>query len=117
MLRLEWFEWTDDGYPTEGSLGRLERELKEADIFRAMELFYAALRENYYSDAVGETEVEVRGEPTRVWGYHTMGWIGNENIISVLRTSWLWPMLLERHDAGGTIILRIQTIYKIWWIA
>ncbi len=81
MLRLEWFEWTDDGYPTEGSLGRLERELKEADIFRAMELFYAALRENYYSDAVGETEVEVRGEPTRVWGYHTMGWIGNEDII------------------------------------
>ncbi|WP_158304223.1 hypothetical protein [Caldicellulosiruptor hydrothermalis] len=53
-------------------------------------------------------EVEVRGEKKKVWGYHTLGWSGNEDIIQVLKTSVLFDMLLERYDAGGHYYFRCK---------
>jgi len=98
MARI--IEWTDDGYPTESSLQRLRKALKTNNIQKAKKVFYLALRENHY-DWCGPEKIEVRGEVIDVWGYHTGGWSGNEDIISVLSESWLWHYLLERYDSGG----------------
>ena len=96
-------EWDNDGYPTEESLTKLEEVLNGDDIRKAIESFYYALEENYYTyeGFVGITEVEVRGEMMKVWQYHTGGWSGNEDIIGVLMQSPLWYMILERYDNGG----------------
>ncbi len=99
-------EWDDDGYPTEESLKRLREELNSENLKRAIEVFYAALKENRYPDYCGFERVEVRGELIEVWGYHTGGWSGNENIIAVLRESWLFNWLLERYDRGGHYYFR-----------
>ena len=97
-------EWDANGYPTEESLKRMKEALsdKNQDIDKAINAFYSALKENRYgSDYCGPAQVEVRGEVTKVWEYHTGGWSGNEDIINVLSQSWLWSMFLERYDAGG----------------
>lgn len=98
-------EWDENGYPTEESLERLEEALKigkSADEWkRAVNVFYEAVKENVYSDYCGPERVEVRGETKDVWGYHTGGWSGNEDIINVLKRSCLWGSLIERYDSGG----------------
>lgn len=94
-------EWDEHGYPTAKSLQHLRKALKAKDYEQAIAAFYAALRENYYRDFCGPERVEVRGEVIDVWAYHTGGWSGNEDIIAVLRKSWLFDWLLERYDAGG----------------
>ena len=98
---MSLIEWTEDGYPTEASLERLRKALQDEDTHKAIEAFYAALRENRWPDWCGPERVEVRGEVKDVWAYHTGGWSGNEDIISVLHESWLWGLLLERYDTGG----------------
>jgi len=94
-------EWDEDGYPTPESLQRLRQALKDDDIKKAKKAFYAALRENRYPDLCGPERVEVRGEVIDVWGYHTGGWSGNEEIIAVLQESELFWWLLQRYDRGG----------------
>lgn len=95
-------EWDIDGYPTEASLERLKNAIQQADYETAIELFYAALRENRYGDDYcGPERVEVRWLVIDVWGYHTGGWSGNESIIATLKRTWLWELLLERYDRGG----------------
>ena len=103
-------EWDNDGYPTEESLEKLEEVLNSSDIKKTRETFYSALEENYYTyeGFVGITEVEVRGELTKVWQYHTGGWSGNEDIIGVLQQSWLWYLLLERYDSGGHYYFKVK---------
>jgi hypothetical protein len=93
-------EWNKNGYPTEESLDKLEKILQGEDIQKAINAFYSALAENCF-DCYGPTKVEVRGNVIDVWEYHTMGWSSNENIIRVLKQSWLWSMLLERYDNYG----------------
>jgi len=100
-------EWNEDGYPTKSSLECLRKEVKSKNYKRAIEAFYAALRENYYHpDYCGHERVEVRGEVVDVWAYHTGGWSGNEDIIAVLQESWLFDWLLERYDWGGHYYFR-----------
>lgn len=95
-------EWDENGYPTEESLEQLEKVLMAGDLKKAIQVFYAALRENYYGEyAIGLTKKEVRGEEREVWEYHTFGWSGNEAIISTLSQFPLWSVFLERYDAGG----------------
>lgn len=95
-------KWDDDGYPTEESLKELHKIVNTADnIQQVVTAFYDALRENYYPDCCGIEEVEVRGDNLKVWGYHTMGWSGNENIIGAIEGSWVFRWLLERYDRGG----------------
>ena len=94
-------EWDEYGYPTQESLEKLEQILNGNDIRKAIKAFYSALKENYYPDCCGSTEVEVRGEIEKVWEYHTRGWSGNEDIIRVLENSWVWSLAFERYDAGG----------------
>jgi len=103
-------KWDEDGYPTEESLEKLEYVLKGNDIRKAMEAFYSALKENYYTydGFVGITEVDVRGEMTKVWQYHTGGWSGNEDIIGILHQSILWSLLIERYDKGGHYYFKIK---------
>lgn len=94
-------EWDEDGYPTPESLERLRQALKDNSIKKAKKAFYAALRENWYH-LCGPEQVEVRGEVIDVWGYHTGGWSGNEEIIAVLQEQgFLWWWLLQRYDRGG----------------
>ena len=94
-------EWDEYGYPTQESLEKLEQILNGNDIRKAIKAFYSALKENYYPDCCGSTEVEVRGKIEKVWEYHTGGWSGNEDIIRVLKNSWVWSLTFERYDAGG----------------
>ena len=103
MIREDEFiiEWDEYGYPTQESLEKLEQILNGNDIRKAIKAFYSALKENYYPDYCGSTEVEVRGKIEKVWEYHTGGWSGNEDIIRVLENSWVWPLTFERYDAGG----------------
>lgn len=98
---MSLIEWTGDGYPTPGSLDRLKTALEDEDMANAIRAFYEALRANHDPDWCGPERVEVRGEVIEVWGYHTGGWSGNEDIIAVLQESWLWSWLLERYDRGG----------------
>lgn len=100
-------EWTEDGYPTPESLERLRQALNDDDIKTAARAFYAALRENRYPNYCGPDRVDVRGEVTAVWAYHTGGWSGNEDIIEVLQNSVLWWMFLERYDRGGHYYFRL----------
>lgn len=106
-------EW-EDGYPCKASLRRLRRAVKSKDYKKAIKAFYEALRENYYGeDYCGPEQVEVRGEIIDVWGYHTGGWSGNEDIIAILEESWLFHWLLERYDAGGHYYFRpIEKVLK-----
>jgi len=99
-------EWDENGYPTARSLQRLRKALKAKDYKQAIEAFYEALRENYYTGYCEPERVEVRGEVTDVWAYHTGGWSGNEDIIAALRESWLFSWLLERYDRGGHYYFR-----------
>lgn len=101
-------QWDQYGYPTEKSLKKLKKKINSKDIQEAIETFYLALHENRYPDATGIEEVEVRGERKKVWGYHTLGWSGNEDIIRVLKTSVLFDVLLERYDAGGHYYFRLK---------
>ena len=94
-------KWNSDGYPTETSLSELKKILNNKDIEKAINAFYDALKENFYTDACGLAKVEVRGEIIDVWEYHALGWSGNEDIIQVLKQSFLWGMFLERYDSGG----------------
>jgi len=94
-------KWDDDGYPTEESLGELKKALNDNDIKKAIDAFYDALEENFYTECCGLTKIEVRGEAINAWQYHTLGWSGNEDIIQVLQESFLWDMFLERYDSGG----------------
>lgn len=106
-------EWDENGYPTARSLQRLRKALKAKDYKQAIEAFYEALRENYYTDYCGPERVEVRGEVIDVWAYHTGGWSGNENIIAVLKESWLFGWLLERYDRGGHYYFRpVERVLK-----
>lgn len=98
MVRIEWDE---DGYPTAESLQRLWEALRVKDHKKAIMAFYAALKENRYPDYCGPERVEVRGEVIDVWGYHTGGWGGNEQIISILQEHQFFYLFLERYDAGG----------------
>ena len=99
-------EWDENGYPTEESLEQLEKVLN-GDLKKAIKAFYAALKENCYGDyAVGLTKKEVRGEEIEVWEYHTLGWSGNEDIISTLSQFPHWLLYLERYDAGGHYYFR-----------
>jgi len=93
-------EWDEDGYPTEESLDRLEKELNSKDFHRAIKAFYEALKENFY-DYCGSNKIEINGETVEVWAYHTGGWSGNESIINVLKKSWVFDLLLIRYDRGG----------------
>lgn len=102
-------KWNRDGYPTARSLRELKKKVNSKNLKEAIEAFYETLQENYYGDeAVGIEEVEIRGEKKKVWGYHTLGWSGNEDIIRVLQTSVLFGMLLERYDAGGHYYFRCK---------
>lgn len=94
-------KWDDDGYPTEESLGELKKALNDNDIKKAIDAFYDALKENFYTECCGLTKIEVRGSLIDVWEYHTLGWSGNEDIIQVLQESFLWGTFLERYDSGG----------------
>ena len=94
-------EWDKDGYPTEKSLNRLEKELNYSDFHKAIEIFREALKENYYSGYCGPDQIEINGETIDVWAYHTGGWSGNESIINVLKKSWVFDLLLIRYDRGG----------------
>ncbi len=106
-------EWDVNGYPTEGSLRRLRRELRmwRANLGRAIEAFYLALADPGPYGASGPERVEVGGEVRDVYGYHTGGWSGCEEVIGTLRevmapkgNRWVWPlwdMLLQRYDRGG----------------
>lgn len=100
-------EW-EDGYPTEESLAELKKVLNGNEITNAVQAFYTALKENYYSHLCGLTKVDVREEPMDVWEYHTSGWSGNEDIIKVLNQSWLWDIFLERYDRGGHYYFALQ---------
>lgn len=87
--------------------------MKAKDYKQAIAAFYAALRENRYPDYCGPDRVEVRGEVIDVWAYHTGGWSGNENIIAVLKESWLFGWLLERYDRGGHYYFRpVERVLK-----
>lgn len=107
-------EWDENGYPTPESLWRLRKALmaedqtalEPEDCKQNIAAFYAALKENRYSDYCGPERIEVRGEVIDVWGYHTGGWSGNEDIIAVLKESWLWDWSLERYDRGGHYYFR-----------
>lgn len=88
------------GYPTQKFIRELKKKLKSDNIQEAIEAFYSALQCNYYN-ACGIEEIEVRGQKKKVFAYHTLGWSGNEEIINVLKTSFLYDMLLERYDSGG----------------
>lgn len=88
-------EWDEYGYPTQESLEKLEQILNGNDIRKAIKAFYSALKENYYPDYCGSTEVEVRGKIEKVWEYHTGGWSGNEDIIRVLKTLGFGHLLLN----------------------
>lgn len=101
-------EWDENGYPTAESLRCLRKALKAKDFMQATKAFYAALKENRYPDYCGPERVEVRGEVIDVWGYHTGGWSGNEDIIAVLKESWLFDWLLERYDRGGHYYFRVD---------
>ena len=105
---MSLIEWTEDGYPTEASLERLRKALRDQDVRKAVEAFYAALKENRWPNFCGPERVEVRGEVMEVWGYHTGGWSGNEDIIGVLQESWMWGWLLERYDAGGHYYFKLK---------
>lgn len=94
-------EWTKDGYPTHESLFNLEGVFRLKGCKEAINAFYAALRENRYPEFCGPEKVEVRGKVIDVWAYHTAGWSGNEEIISVLKDSGYFNWFLERYDAGG----------------
>jgi hypothetical protein len=94
-------EWNNEGYPTQESLDKLAEIINSKDVGKAIETFYEALRENFYTECCGLTKIEVRGEVIDVWQYHTLGWSGNEDIIQVLQQSFLWYMFLERYDSGG----------------
>lgn len=97
---MSTIEWTKDGYLTSKSLFNLERALKKGDK-DAIKAFYDALSENYYSGCCGPEKKEVRGKIIDVWAYHTEGWSGNEEIISMLKDSEYFDWFLERYDAGG----------------
>ena len=97
MKIIEW----EKGYPTEESLDELKKVLSGNEFAKSTEAFYAALEENYYADCYGLTKVDVRGELMNVWAYHTGGWSGNEDIIRILKQSWIWGIYLERYDSGG----------------
>lgn len=104
-------EWDNEGYPTEKSLDRLEKVLDGEDVQSAKKAFYEALKENHYKNydgagLYGLTQAEVRGELIDVWEYHTLGWSGNEAIMAVLKTCWLYDYLLERYDRGGHYYFR-----------
>ncbi len=99
-------EWGSDGYPTVESLERLRKALRAKDHRQVIEVFYKALRENYYPDCSGPERAEVRGEVIDVWAYHTGGWSGNEDIIAILKESWVFDWLLERYDSGGHYYFR-----------
>ena len=94
-------KWDSDGYPTEESLAELKKALDDKNIEKAINVFYDALEENFYTDICGLTKIEVRSETIDAWEYHTLGWSGNEDIIQILQQSFLWYMFLERYDSGG----------------
>lgn len=94
-------DWNENWSPTSDSLRRLSESLKTSDIEKAIRAFYAAIKENHYPNFFGPERREVRGEEIDVWAYHTGGWSGNEEIIAVLKESWLFDWLLERYDSGG----------------
>lgn len=97
MKVIEW----EEGYPTEESLDNLNAILQGKDYERGDKAFWDALKENMYSDITGPTKVEVRGELSDVWQYHTAGWSGNESIIYTLQRSIYWGLYFQRQDAGG----------------
>lgn len=96
-------EWDVNGYPTKRSLQQLRQELESwrTDPERAARAFYAALADHGPYGASGPERVEVRGEVCDVYGYHTLGWSGCEDVIRTLQGTWLWGMLLQRYDRGG----------------
>jgi hypothetical protein len=108
-------EWDSDGYPTEESLEQLRKAIDNKNFQKATEIFYEALKENFYSDACRLEQTEVRGEVINVWAYHTVGWSGNESIINVLKDAWLFGWLLERYDSGGHYYFKPpEKIMRIW---
>jgi len=101
-------KWDEYGYPTEESLEELEKLINSSNYKEAVSAFYEALEENYYPDAVGVEEKEVRGHVIEVWAYHTFGWSGNEAIIKTLAKSFLFVLFLERYDAGGHYYFKLK---------
>ncbi len=99
--RFNIIEFNKNGYPTTKSLRQLKKELASEDPKKAINSFYAALQDNYYTEYTRPERVEVRGETIDVLAYHTCGWSGNEEVIGVLKRSWLFDWLLERYDGGG----------------
>jgi hypothetical protein len=78
------------------------------DFKRAIRAFYAALADAGPYGTSGLERVEVRGEFRDVYGYHTGGWSGCEEVIRTLREAWpLWGALLERYDRGGHYYFRL----------
>ena len=100
-------EWDKNGYPTTKSLEQLRKALNTENYKKAIEVFYEALKENYYTEYSRPERVEVRGDVIDVWAYHTGGWSGNEDIIEALKDSWIFNWLLERYDSGGHYYFRL----------
>ena len=113
-------EWDHQGYPTEESLRKLrgflegyrdrvklfpkkwQKRLSDGDVV----LFLRVLLENAYPDAVRiETERnELLRKNVLVLEYHTFGWSGNEEIISLLeKVSYgiLWNLFWRKEEIGG----------------
>ena len=106
-------KWDGQKCPTAKSLRQLRMELEDENIEYAIEVFYAALKENIYHDYCGPEKIEVRGDIIDVWAYHTGGWSGNEDIIDILEKSSYFKWLLKRYDAGGHYYFKICQQAKV----
>ena len=92
-----------DGYPDKASLKRI----REWDIWKQgiVELLDLITENTQWADRQIRL---ITGEGVILFEYHTGGWSGNEDVISVLAQTTFWFMFWQKSIRGGHYYFEIE---------
>ena len=95
-----------DGYPSEETL----KKIKEWNVSKqsATDLI-KLIEDNWWG---GDSGFKLSGRKTLILELHTLGWSGNEDIISALKSNFFWNLYWQKSIRGGHYYFKIREVKK-----